>query len=88
MKLEIKNLSKTYVKGKPKSLDNLSTEFTSGVYGILGPNGAGKSTLMNIIADNIKADSGEVLYNGENIINVVIYMSKFIIKRKLLFYNK
>ena len=70
MKLEIKNLSKTYVKGKPKSLDNLSTEFTSGVYGILGPNGAGKSTLMNIIADNIKADSGEVLYNGENIIKL------------------
>ena len=26
--------------------------------------------------------------NGENLINVVIYMSKFIIKRKLLFYNK
>ena len=70
MKQEIKNLSKTYVKGKPKSLDNLSTEFTSGVYGILGPNGAGKSTLMNIIADNIKADSGEVLYNGENIIEL------------------
>lgn len=70
MKLEIKNLSKTYVKGRPKSLDNLSTEFTSGVYGILGPNGAGKSTLMNIIADNIKADSGEVLYNGENIIEL------------------
>ena len=70
MKLEINNLSKTYVKGKPKSLDNLSTEFTSGVYGILGPNGAGKSTLMNIIADNIKADSGEVLYNGENIIKL------------------
>lgn len=70
MRLEIKNLSKTYVKGKPKSLDNLSTEFTSGVYGILGPNGAGKSTLMNIIADNIKADSGEVLYNGENIIKL------------------
>ena len=70
MKLEIKNLSKTYVKGKPKSLDNLSTEFTSGVYGILGPNGGGISTLMNIIADNIKADSGEVLYDGENIIKL------------------
>lgn len=26
--------------------------------------------------------------NGENIISVVIYMSKFIIKRKILFYNK
>lgn len=38
-----------------------------GVYGLLGPNGAGKSTLMNIITDNLNADSGEVLYNGENI---------------------
>lgn len=66
MSLEIKNLSKTYIKGKSKSLDNLTIEFTNGVYGILGPNGAGKSTLMNIIADNIKADCGEVLYNGEN----------------------
>lgn len=70
MKLEIKNLSKTYVKGKSKSLDNLNTEFTSGVYGILGPNGAGKSTLMNIIADNIKANSGEILYNGKNIMKL------------------
>lgn len=70
MKLEIKNLSKAYVKGKPKSLDNLNTEFTSGVYGVLGPNGAGKSTLMNIISDNIKANSGHVLYNGENIIKL------------------
>lgn len=26
--------------------------------------------------------------NGENIINVIIYMSKFIIKQKLLLYNK
>lgn len=69
MKLEIKNLSKAYVKGK-QSLDNLNTEFTSGVYGVLGPNGAGKSTLMNIISDNIKANSGEVLYNGENIIKL------------------
>ena len=70
MKLEIKNLSKTYIKGNNKSLDNLSTEFTSGVYGILGPNGAGKSTLMNIIADNLKADSGEILYNGQNILKL------------------
>lgn len=69
MKLEIKNLSKAYVKGK-QSLDNLNTEFTSGVYGVLGPNGVGKSTLMNIISDNIKANSGEVLYNGENIIKL------------------
>lgn len=34
---------------------------------MLGPNGAGKTTLMNIITDNINADNGQVLYNGENI---------------------
>ena len=70
MRLEIKKLNKTYIKGSKKSLDDLSVEFTSGVYGVLGPNGAGKSTLMNIIADNIKADSGEILYNGENILKL------------------
>lgn len=42
---------------------------TPGVYGLLGPNGAGKSTLMNIITDNLNADSGEVLYDGEEIKN-------------------
>lgn len=34
---------------------------------MLGPNGAGKSTLMNIITDNLNADGGEVVYDGENI---------------------
>ncbi len=70
MSLEIKNLNKTYIKGNTKALDSLSTEFTNGVYGVLGPNGAGKSTLMNIIADNIKADSGQVLYKGQDILKL------------------
>jgi ABC-type multidrug transport system ATPase subunit len=65
--LEIKNISKTYKKGTVKALDDFSVTLTSGVYGLLGPNGAGKSTLMNIITDNLNADSGEVLYNQENI---------------------
>ena len=67
MELEIKNLCKTYKKGVVKALDDFTVTLTSGVYGLLGPNGAGKSTLMNIITDNLNADSGEVLYNGENI---------------------
>lgn len=65
--LEIKNISKTYKKGTVKALDDFSVTLTSGVYGLLGPNGAGKSTLMNIITDNLNADSGEVLYDGEDI---------------------
>lgn len=65
--LEIKNVCKTYKKGAVKALDDFSISLTPGVYGLLGPNGAGKSTLMNIITDNLNADSGEVLYDGESI---------------------
>lgn len=65
--LEIKNISKTYKRGTVKALDDFSVILTPGVYGLLGPNGAGKSTLMNIITDNLNADVGEVLYDGENI---------------------
>lgn len=65
--LEIKKVCKTYKKGSVKALDDFSINLTPGVYGLLGPNGAGKSTLMNIITDNLNADSGEVLYDGESI---------------------
>lgn len=66
MKLEIQNVSKSYNKSN-KALSNVSMTFTPGIYGLLGPNGAGKSTLMNIITDNIKADSGTVLFDGNDI---------------------
>lgn len=65
--LKIVNISKSYKKGNVKALDDFSVDLTPGVYGLLGPNGAGKSTLMNIITDNLNADSGKVLYDGENI---------------------
>ena len=65
--LAIKNLNKTYKKGSVKALDNFTADLSPGVYGLLGPNGAGKSTLMNIITDNLNADSGKVLYNDINI---------------------
>ena len=65
--LTINNLSKTYKKGTVKALDNFSAELDAGIYGLLGPNGAGKSTLMNIITENLNADSGKVLYNGKSI---------------------
>ncbi len=67
LELFINEIVKTYKKGAVKALDKFTMKLTPGVYGLLGPNGAGKSTLMNIITDNLSADSGEVLYNGENI---------------------
>ena len=60
--LEIRNLSKSY--GKKVALNNINLKFDNGLYGLLGPNGAGKSTLMNTITDNLKADNGEILWNG------------------------
>lgn len=34
---------------------------------IIGPNGAGKTTLFNLITGHLRADSGRVLFNGEDI---------------------
>lgn len=64
MELKISNLNKTYKNGKIRALNDFSVTLTPGVYGLLGPNGAGKSTLMNIITDNLQADSGTILYDG------------------------
>ena len=49
MKLELKNLTKSYEKGKI-ALDHFSAALEPGVCGLLGPNGAGKSTLMKILS--------------------------------------
>ncbi len=62
MKLECRNLTKDYKK--TRALDGFTFEFTPGIYGLLGPNGAGKTTLMNLITDNLKPASGEVLCDG------------------------
>lgn len=68
MELTIQNLTKTY--GSKVALREFSYTFTPGIYGILGANGAGKSTLMNLITDNVKRDSGEILWNGTDILKL------------------
>jgi branched-chain amino acid transport system ATP-binding protein len=37
------------------------------IYGIIGPNGAGKSTLVGLLGGAIKASSGRIIYDGEDI---------------------
>ena len=63
--LEIKNISKCY--GKQQVLKDISFTCEKGIYALLGPNGAGKSTLMKIITTNLKADTGTILWNNQNI---------------------
>ena len=58
---ESKNISKSY--GTNRALVDFCADFEPGIYALLGPNGSGKSTLMNIITDNLKADSGEILFS-------------------------
>ena len=60
MTLIINNISKSY--GANLALDGFTATLDAGIYALLGPNGSGKSTLMNILTDNLKADSGEILY--------------------------
>jgi len=64
MILSIKHITKSY--GQKKALENFTAELSPGIYALLGPNGSGKSTLSNIITDNLKADSGNITYDGED----------------------
>lgn len=73
--LEIKNLSKTYTNGV-KAMQNLSMQTGNGMFGLLGPNGAGKSTLMKTIAGLQPADSGEIIFNGVNVLNNPLFIKK------------
>lgn len=70
MELQTDSVTKLYDKGKVKALDGFTMKFTPGIYGLLGPNGAGKSTFMNILTANLNADSGQVLWNGDDILKV------------------
>ena len=68
MTLTISGISKSY--GTNLALNNFTSTLDAGIYALLGPNGSGKSTLMNILTDNLKADSGEITYDGENILDM------------------
>jgi ABC-2 type transport system ATP-binding protein len=65
--IEIKNVSKSYVKGK-KSIDNLNLEIKDGeIFGFLGPNGAGKTTTIKMITGILDIDEGDILIDGTSI---------------------
>ncbi|MEC0123461.1 ATP-binding cassette domain-containing protein [Paenibacillus pabuli] len=65
MKLSVKNLSKHYDK---PILQNVSFEMNTGILGLLGENGAGKTTLLEIISTLIAPHTGQVDYEGMDVV--------------------
>lgn len=67
MSLTISNLSFAYPK-EPLLFHEVSFSLNPGeLLTILGPNGAGKSTLLHTIAGLLTPNSGEVLYENQNL---------------------
>ncbi|QTD40079.1 ABC transporter ATP-binding protein [Sporosarcina sp. Te-1] len=66
MRLEISDITKTFKTKKAVNQFSLTIEKGECV-GLIGPNGAGKSTLIQIIADILEADHGEIRLDGKPI---------------------
>jgi branched-chain amino acid transport system permease protein len=65
--LRVANVSRAF--GGLRAVQDVSFEVRRGeVLGIIGPNGAGKTTLFNLLNGFIRADAGEVLFEGKSLL--------------------
>lgn len=71
--LSVKNLNKTYGKNENavKACNNISFSVEKGEFlAIVGASGSGKSTLLHLLGGVDRADSGEIIVDGQNISNL------------------
>ncbi|WP_151670828.1 sulfate/molybdate ABC transporter ATP-binding protein [Nitrincola schmidtii] len=69
MSIRVENVSKRF--GKFQALEPLSLEIPDGqLVGLLGPSGSGKTTLLRIIAGLESADTGRILFHGDDVTRV------------------
>ena len=96
--LEIKNLNVTYQTKKGligkiqtvRAVNNVSLDIQKGeILAIAGESGCGKSTLAKAIMKLVQSDSGEILLNGENVLNLKHNkdLKKFYQKVQMIFQN-
>ncbi len=70
--LNVQNIVKRF--GGLVALNDCTIDIKKGsITGIIGPNGSGKSTLFNVITGQLKPESGEVFYHGQNITGLEPY---------------
>ncbi|WP_440795438.1 ABC transporter ATP-binding protein [Pedobacter sp. 22226] len=67
VRLKIQQLTKTYQNGV-KALDDITLNIANGMFGLLGPNGAGKSSLMRTLATLQLPDAGQILFDGNDVL--------------------
>ena len=65
MRLQLHNLSVKY--DNFTALDDVSIDFSPGIYGLVGSNGAGKTTLIKAITLLTKISNGSVEYNEKKV---------------------
>lgn len=66
--LSIRKLVKVY-PGPVAALQGIDLDIPTGMFGLLGPNGAGKSTLMRILAGLLEPTSGQVTWDGADMLS-------------------
>lgn len=67
--INIKNLKKIYDNGY-EALKSVDLDIEDGaLVTLLGPSGCGKSTILNIIAGILDPTKGDILFDGESIVN-------------------
>ena len=72
MMLSLSKISKS-INGKT-IVDKVSFDIEPGsINGLLGPNGAGKTTTFYLIAGLIRLDSGEIIFNGNDISDISMH---------------
>src|SRR5262245_60838436 len=65
--LKLERVTKRF-RGGITAVADVSLEVGAGVVGLLGPNGAGKTTLMQLIATITRPTSGEISFQGTDIL--------------------
>jgi ABC-2 type transport system ATP-binding protein len=68
MLLEFVDVAKVY-QGGTRGVDGVTMRLGPGLVGLLGPNGAGKSSLMRIAATVTRPTSGQVRFDGTDIVS-------------------